>query len=143
MEAPKSAALQLTRRTYSAEEIDSLYEFGRVALQDGKLRIAEAVFHGLNHIAPDYAPAWLGSSYVHIFNAQIDQAVFCSRQAQRIDSESVEASLFLVACLMSTGDYNTAGTLLGEVGDRIEAGANFSPEVLRFYKAQLARFQNR
>jgi hypothetical protein len=51
--------------------------------------------------------------------------------------------LFLAMAALALKDLNTAGTYLGEVGDRLEQGAVSNPNVGRLYKMQLARYQNR
>ena len=60
-----------------------------------------------------------------------------------MNPDFTEAMLFLATCLLTNGDYNAAGTYLGEVGEKIESGMVDSPTVIRFFKGQLARFQNR
>ena len=134
-------ALEPVSSGYSKDEISHLYELGRFTLENGELRRAESVFLGLNHVAPDFAPAWLGMAYIHIHDKNWDEAIHCSRQALRIQPDSNEAMLYLVACLLTTGDYNSAGTYLGEVGERIEIGQVSNSAVIRFFRAQLARFQ--
>lgn len=140
---PKAGATSLLKRGYTDDEIDQIYELGRLSLANGNLRTAEGIFEGLTQVAPDYSPAWLGLAYVGIYRGNIDSAVFASRQALRIDPHFPEALLYLASCLMSSGDYNSAGTHLGEVAEQIESGQIDDPSVQRFYRIQLARFQNR
>ncbi len=137
------AAGDLVRRGYSDDELSHIYELGRFSLENGDTRRAETIMVGLNEVAPEFAPAWLGMCCIHTFNKNYDGALHAARQALRADSESVEAMLYLVCCLLSTNDFNSAGSYLGEVGERIEAGAVDNPNILRFYKAQLARYENR
>lgn len=137
-------ALPETRRKgYSLEEIDTIYELGRLYLKSGQIKAAENIMQGLIHIVPDYAPGWLGLSYIHGINHDHDAALFAARQAVRIDADSVEAQLFLIACLLTVGDYNTAGTYLGELNDRIESGTIDTPAFIRFFRTQLIRYQAR
>lgn len=140
---PKPGSTSVLKRGYTDEEIAQIYEFGRLSLANGNLRTAESIFEGLTHVAPDYSPAWLGLAYVGIYKGNIDGAVFSSRQALRIDPHFTEALLYLAACLMSSGDYNSAGTHLGEVAEQIDSGQVDDPSIHRFYRIQLARFQNR
>jgi tetratricopeptide (TPR) repeat protein len=128
---------------YSDEEIAHIYELGRLYLENGCLLQAEVIMHGLNEVCPDFAAAWLATSYISIQNKDHDNAIFAAKQALRINPEFTEATLYLVACLMTTGDYNSAGTYLGEVGEKIDSGGVDNPNVTRFFKAQLARYQNR
>jgi len=134
---------EVLKRGYSDHEIAHIYELGRLFLENGDLRKAEAVLHGITEIAPEFASGWLGMAYVHIQNKSNDEAVYAARQALRIDPDFTEAMLFLISCLLTAGDYNSAGTYLGEVGEKIESGAVDHPNIIRFYGAQMARYTNR
>lgn len=134
---------EVLKRGYADEEIGHIYELGRLCLENGDIRRAEVILTGVTEIAPEFAPAWLGMAYVHIQNKNYDDAVFAARQALRLDPEFTEALLYLVACLLTIGDHTAAGTYLGEVGEKIESGAVTHPNLVRFYKGQLARYQNR
>jgi tetratricopeptide (TPR) repeat protein len=113
---------EVLKRGYSEDEIATLYEFGRLALENGYIKRAEIVFHGLVQVAPDFAPAWLALAYIHISSQKLDEAIFACRQALRISPDLTEAMLFLTSCLLTEGDYHAAGTHLGEIGERIDAG---------------------
>ena len=101
------------------------------------------IFKGLVEIAPMFAPAFLGLCYVHVQSQSYDLAVQAARKAHKIDPDSVEAELFLAANLLTVGDFNTAGSLLGEIGEKIENGKIDNPEVVRFFQIQMARFETR
>jgi tetratricopeptide (TPR) repeat protein len=134
---------ELLKRGYSEEEISHIYELGRLCLENGEIRRAEAIFQGLTEIVPEFSAGWLGLAYVGIQNKNLDDAIFAARQALRLDPEFNEAVLYLTCCLLSVGDYTTAGTYLGEIGEKIEGGAITHPNMIRFYRAQLMRYQNR
>ena len=134
---------EVPRRGYSEEELSHIYELGRFCLENGEFRRAEAIMSGLNEVAPEFGPAWLGTCYIHTQSKNFDAAVHAARQALRADSESIEAMLFLVCCLLTTKDFNAAGSYLGEVGERFESGGVEKPNLLRYYRTQLARYQNR
>ena len=142
-QAERRTASEVLRRGYSDEEVSRIYELGRLCLENGDVKKAEAVLTGVTQIAPDYAPAWLAMSYVQLLGKNQDAAFQAARQAYKADPNSVEAMLFLISCLLSHHDYNTAGTYLGEVAERIESGAVSHPNVVRFYRTQLARYQSR
>ena len=131
------------KRGYSDEELTHLYELGRFSLENGDIRRAEAILIGVSEIAPSFVPAWLGLCAIHHHNQKYDAALSSARQAIKGDPDSIEAMLYLICSLLTTGDFNSAGSYLGEVGERIEAGRGDNPYLLRFYKAQLARYQNR
>lgn len=134
---------ELLRSGYSDDEIDHLYELGRFFLENGEARKAEAVWNGLTSVAPAYAPAWLGMCVVQTQANAIEQAIHSARAALKADPESVEAMLFLASCFLTASDFNAAGTYLGEAGERIESGGVENPQLFRFYRAQLARYQSR
>ncbi|RMG44394.1 MAG: hypothetical protein D6719_01890 [Candidatus Dadabacteria bacterium] len=144
--------MELTRRRlpsevlkggYSDEEVDNIYELGRFFLENGDLHKAETIMHGLTEVVPDYWPAWLGMACVHISNGRTEEAVSAARRVLELDRGNAVALIYLAASLMTLGDYNSAGTYLGELGEKIEAGAVDDPKILRLYRAQLARFQSR
>lgn len=143
-EAPsKRGSTELTRRGYSDEEVEQIYELGRLFIESGQLRKAELIMHGLNEVAADYYPAWLASAYLHLLAQDYDTAVLACQNALRLNAEGPEAMLLLAACLLTTGDFNTAGTYLGEVNEKIDMGKIRSPNVVRLFKMQLARYQSR
>ena len=131
------------RRGYSDDELAQIYELGRFSLENGDVRRAESIMFGLNEVAPEFAPGWLGSCTIHTQNKNYDGAVHAARQALRADPESPEAMLYLICCLLTVKDFNAAGSFLGEVGERVDTNAINTPNLLRFYRAQLARYQNK
>lgn len=131
------------RRGYSDEEISSIYELGKFFIENGQLKQAETIFQGLIEVAPDFLPGLLGLAYVQIVTKNTESALSTCEAAMRVDGESCESMLFLVTALLAAEDYQAAGTYLGEVNDRIEGGKVDNPNVVRFFKAQMARFQNR
>lgn len=133
----------LRRRGYSTEEVDTIYELGKLYLAGGNIQAAENIMQGLISVMPDYLPGWLALSYIHGINHNHDSALFAARQAVRIDATSTEAQLFLIACLLTVGDYNAAGTYLGEVNDKVENGSVDNAYHVRFFKAQLVRYHSR
>lgn len=139
---PRSAS-EVLKRGYSDDELAHIYALARFCLENGDMRRAEAILAGINEVAPDFAPGWLAMCALCTLNKNNEQALLCARHALRADTDSVEAMLFLICCLLSNRDFNAAGSYLGEVGERIEAGIVDGPNLLKFYQAQLARYQNR
>jgi len=130
------------KRGYSDAEIDHIYELGRFHLENGNMASAEPLMQGITVVAPEYVPAWLGLCYIHLLQGNQDSAMNTARHALRLDQNSIEASLFLITCLLSIGDFTSAGALLGEVADRLERGEG-SVNLKRYYRAQLARYERR
>lgn len=143
MSGRERAPSELIKRGYSEDEIATIYELGRLHLETGNLKRAEFIFHGLTEILPEFAPGWLGMCYVHIHARDYDLAIYCANQSLRAAPHMTEPLLFLIACLLTTGDYNSAGTYLGEVGDKIQTGLEDRPSIVRFFRAQMARYQYR
>jgi len=132
-----------SKRGYSRDELEQIYELAKACLEIGQLRRAEILFNGLNEVSQDFGPAWLGTCYVQILHRNYDLATTAAQQALRCDPESTEAMVYLAAVFLTSGDFNSAGTYLGEVGERIEMGKVRNPHTVRAYKMQLARYQSR
>lgn len=132
---------EVLKRGYSDEELDHIFALGRLMLEAGQIKKGEGILSGLVEIAPDYWPAWLGLSYSCIQNKDYEKALQSAIHAHKINPDSVEIMLYMIACFLTVGDRNSAGTYLGEVGDRIDNNLVANPSAVRFYKLQLARFQ--
>lgn len=142
MEAQRKRSIsEVLKRGYSDEEISHIYELARFYLENGALKPAAAIFLGLTKVAPDFIPAWLGLSYISFSNKVFDEALRLVEQAMKINAQSEITILYFITCLLVVGDYNAAGTYLGEIGEKIEAGLVADPKLIRFYKIQLARYQ--
>lgn len=142
-EVRKRRPSEVLKRGYADEEVRHIYELARLSLENGQLRSAEKLFTGITEVAPEFAEGWLGLSYIHTCAKRNNEAIFAARQALRVSPDCVEALLFLIAGLLTAGDVNSAGTYLGEVGERVESGSVNHPQLMRFYRAQLARYQAR
>lgn len=131
------------RRSYSRDEVVDIYELGKLWLETGQQKRAEAVMAGLNEVAPDFAPAWLGTAFLRGAKLDYEGVIAAATTALRLEPECVEAMLFMVIAALALKDSSMAGTYLGEVGDRIDQGMVANPSVVRLYKMQLSRYQNR
>jgi Flp pilus assembly protein TadD len=143
MDSTQRRSAESPRRKYSEDEVQDIYKLGKLWLETGQHKRAESIMSGLNEVAPDFAPAWLGTAFLRSISGNYDGALLAVNTALRIEPESAEAMLYLVAISMTIGDVSTAGTYLGEVGDAIEQGKVLNQNVIRFYKMQLARYQAR
>lgn len=131
------------RRNYTDEEVFDIYSLGKLWLDTGQHKRAESLMSGLNEVAPGFAPAWLGTAYLKLTAGDYDDALRAAKSALRINPESAEAMLYIVALSLTLGDASTAGTYLGEVGESIEQDKVSNQHVARLFKMQLARYQNR
>jgi hypothetical protein len=143
MERPEKKGVSLRGRAYSNEETVDIYELGRMWLETGQHRKAESIMVGLNEVAPDFAPAWMGSAVLRALASDFEGALTAAKHALRIEPDNSEAMLFVVSLSLSVGDVSTAGTYLGEVSERIDQGRVANPHSVRLYKMQMSRFQSR
>jgi len=130
-------------RVYSEQEVQLLYELGRLFLENGELRKAEVIFKGIVSVEPTYVAAWLGLAYLYHYSSQIDEGIAAAKKVVQLEPGSVEGSLFLVIFLYSSGEISTAGAILGEVREKVESGLVRDPNILRIYRSQLERFSSR
>lgn len=131
------------RSGYSEDEILNIYALACSMLENGNLKQAETIFYGLTEVLPDFVPAWLGLAYVRGQENNFDGAQTAAEQALRCDAESAEAMLYLITFMLTTGDMQSAGTYLGEIADRIESNEIQDPALIRFFRAQMVRYQTR
>ena len=143
MNADDQAVKERVQGDYSADEIDAIYNLARVHLENGDLRRAEVLLTGLVVVAPLMVPAWLGMAYVSTQRREYEHALRHAKAALKIEPDNGAAMLYLVALSLVLSDYNTAGTYLGAVGEQIELGTVSQPELVRFYRMQLARYNHR
>ena len=131
------------KRTYSSEEVAHIYELARFWLENGDNTRADLLLRGIVEVSPDFSPGWLGLAYLALQSNQIESGANCAKRAYNADPNSIEAQLFYVSFLIIQGDFGTAGTLLGEVQEKIDGGQTSSQNVIRFYRMQLARYEAR
>ena len=143
METPSPKRPETSRRSYTDDEVNDIYKLGKLWLETGQHKRAEALLHGLNEVASDFAPAWLGTAFLRAQRGEYEEALQATKNALRAESNMPEAMLYLVAIALTMGDLSTAGTYLGEVREAIEAGTISNQHIVRFYKMQLARYQSR
>ena len=129
------------KRGYSDEELRHIYELGRSFLESGKVARAEKIFAGITAVAPDHLPSWLGLTNIAIQKNNLEAARGYAETARRVDKASPAAALYLATVMFSLNELTTVGSLLGEVGDNLEGRLDIDPNLHRFYKMQLARFQ--
>ena len=132
---------QILKQGYSEEEIELIYSLGRNYLDLHFYNQAEKIFNGLVKINPDFFDAWTALSIVSFLKGNIDQAYNHAKQASRINSNSIEIQLLFVTILLSQRDYSTAGTYLGEIQELIDSGRIHNQDQIRYFKAQMLRFE--
>jgi len=141
--ASSTASRPPNPRVYSEQEVQLLYELGRLFLENGELRKAELVFKGLVSVDATFTAAWLGLAYLYHYSSQIDEGIAAAKKVVQLDPGSVEGSLFLVIFLYSSGEISAAGAILGEIREKVESGLVKDPNILRIYRSQLERFSSR
>ncbi|RIL09551.1 MAG: hypothetical protein DCC75_06260 [Proteobacteria bacterium] len=134
---------EVLKRGYSDDEVKAIYALARFCIENGDLNRAALLVQGLKEVSPEFGPLWLMQAYIDMLSGSYESATAAASQALKIWPESVEAELFLAASALATGDYNSAGTFLGEVREKVESGQIDDPNIVRFYRTQLVRFQSR
>lgn len=142
MSRPRTSS-ELLKRGYSDEELHHLYALARISLEAGEIKRAELIAQGLVEINPTFLPGWLILAYVGIWNRDHEHAASSARQAYRLASRDPAAMLFLIGTSLLVSDIQDAGTILGELGELIEAGRVQDQDCIRLYRMLLARFQTR
>jgi len=135
-----SSSTDVTRTTYSKEELVDIYALAKLSLESGQLKRAEIITLGLTAVAPDFLPGWLARSVMHASSGNIEAALEAARRALRIQPDSAAAMMLVVTTALTLGDASTAGTYLGEVGDLIEQGRIADPHLLRLFRMQMSRY---
>lgn len=138
---PRSSG-QIMRQGYSATELNALYALSRVFLESGEIATAERVARGIISVEPDFIDAWLTLAYVALMREDLDEAIYSAKKVLTLKDSSLEGLLFLVIAHFQLNDFQTGGTYLGEVSDRI-AVERARPELRRLYDAQVIRFEER
>lgn len=133
--------LNVKSSSYSEEELDLLYSLGVFYLEAGHYRSAEMVFQGLTAIAPSFADSWLAASATFFMLGNFDQAKRHAHQAMRLNPHDVQVQLLYVTILLSQNELSEAGTLLGEIKEQIDTRVIQNPDQIRYFRAQLARFE--
>jgi hypothetical protein len=134
---------EVLKKGYSLEQIESIYALGQLYLETGNLRQASVIFDGLIHLVPNLAPASIGQAIIALFERDFMQGAAAARRASESDSQVAEATLLLVIAMFGLGDYNSAGTYLGEIREAMESGIEFDKNVVRVYRMLLARYRSR
>ncbi len=130
------------QRNYSSEEIQAIYSLAFFQLDIGQHRIADTVLEGLTEVAPDFHPAWLAKAFVKMLLDDFESGRTCCEKVLKIEPNCPEALVYLILCCFQSGDRQSAGTYLGELGERISAGLIESPNISELYKALMLRYQS-
>lgn len=131
---------EVLRRGYTDTELANIYALARLLLEGGDLGRASVVLKGVREIAPEYTPAWLASAYTAMEQGELESALAFSQRAIELEPGNVTALLYLICCLLTLGDTHSAGSYLGEVGERL-SGDITDQQLLRLYRSQLARYR--
>lgn len=140
---PLNAAKIRNLRVYSEQEVQLLYELGRLFIENGELRKAEVIFKGIVAVEPTFVAAWLGLAYLYHYSSQTDEGISAAKKVVQLEPGSVEGSLFLAVFLYSSSEISAAGAILGEIREKVEAGSVKDPNILRIYRSQVERFSSR
>ncbi len=127
--------------SYSEEELDLLYSLGVFYLEAGHYRSSEMIFQGLTVVAPGFSDSWLAAAATFFMLGNFDQARRYAHQAMRLTPHAIQVQLLYVTILLSQNELSEAGTLLGEIKEQIDTKLIQNPDQIRYFRAQLARFE--
>ncbi|NBW39734.1 hypothetical protein EBR25_01890 [bacterium] len=133
----------IVRHGYSTTELDALYSLSRIFIESGEIATAERVARGLVSIEPTHVNAWLVIAYASLMREDYGETISAAHRALELRNSSMEALLFLVLAHFQLKDFQTGGTYLGEVSDRLAASERMRPELRQLYEAQVLRFEER
>jgi tetratricopeptide (TPR) repeat protein len=140
---PAAESRELFIRRYTEQEVTSIYELARLSFETGDYKRAEIICSGLIAVAPDFIPGFLLMAIVQAFNSNFDKSIEFAQQVLKLDSNNIEAQVLAASVYLTLANFNMAGTLLGEISEKLKRGIEFSPVLKRFYEVQLARFEAR
>ena len=127
--------------TYSDREKDLIYSLAVLNLELGSYHKSQQLLAGLVEIAPTEHDYWISLSVCQLLLNEIDQAKLSAHQALRLQPTSIRAKLLVITIFLNLKEYSEAGTYLGEIKDQVDAGEVGNRDVVRYYQAQLARFE--
>ena len=121
--------------------MDAIYSLGLAFIENGDISKARSIFEGLIQVDNEYLKGFLGMIYLEIESNDMTNAMKYCQKALKINPSSYEVILMYISCLISVGEYNKAGTYLGEIADAIKDNLISDYDIIRFYKSQLIRYQ--
>lgn len=139
----KTTSSDLYVRQYTEEEVTSIYELARLSFETGNYRRAEIICRGLVAVAHEFVPSHLLLAIVLSFSKNYEHALSYTQDVLRMDSGNLQAQLLSASLYLCLANYNMAGTVLGEISERIRQGVEITPTLKRFFEIQLARFEAR
>jgi lipopolysaccharide biosynthesis regulator YciM len=108
-------------RSYSKEELHTIYELGRLFYEIGQLDQAERIFAGLVEVDPYMTAAKIGLGLVSLERNNLDEASTSFRNALQDGRFEVQARLGLAAVFLGQGEVPRSRSLLQQL----------EPEVVR------------
>ncbi|RME61487.1 MAG: hypothetical protein D6780_01610 [Candidatus Dadabacteria bacterium] len=131
------------KKGYSEKELQLLYELGKLFLETGQLSKAEVIFTGICEVAPLMEWAQMGLAIIYILQGEYELALKRTELVQKISPNNLNAMLLQAIIYLCREDYPRAGTILGEINEKLQEGLELEPPAQRIYKMQLARYHSR
>ena len=126
---------------YSERETELIYSLAILNLELGSYYKSQQLLAGLVEVAPTVHDYWIALALCQLLLNETSSAKLSAHQALRLQPESIRAKLLVVTIFLNLKEYYEAGTYLGEIKDQVDAGEVNSKDVIKYYKAQLARFE--
>lgn len=127
--------------SYSDRETDLIYSLAVLNLEIGSYYKSQQLLLGLVEVAPTKHDYWIALSVCQLLLNEVDQAKLAAHQALRLQPDSIRSKLLVVTVFLNLREYSEAGTYLGEIKDQVDSSGGVSKDVIKYYQAQLARFE--
>lgn len=135
--------IERLKKSYTQEELYSIYELGRFFLENGMLRQAEIIFSGLCNVAPDFVEAHAAMAIIKIELKDYHGAVRYSSESRRGPTEDISIMLIHSCALILNGDTNLAGAELGEISEILDRTSGQRAPVHSLFEMMMSSYKDR
>lgn len=105
----------MAERTYSREELTSIYELGRLYFEMGYVAPAERIFSGLSGIDNHLTPSRIGLGLLKIERGLFQEATNVFRSVVQAGTFTLSAKLGLAIAFIGQQELGRARSLLSEL----------------------------
>ena len=127
--------------SYSREELNAIYELGRLYFEMGYFSPAERIFAGLCVVDKGQTPSLLALGLVKIERGRFDEAAQCLRSSLESGQYVFQVELALCVSFIASGDRDRAYSLLRQIEKENASELGLYKEYQRLWDALLARCQ--
>ncbi|MFN8391700.1 MAG: hypothetical protein U0136_15535 [Bdellovibrionota bacterium] len=127
--------------SYSRDQLNAVYELGRMYFEMGYFVPAERIFAGLTVVDGAVTPARVGLGLLKLERGLFQESTAFFRSAIQANTYALEAKLGLVAAFLGMGELPRARSLLSEVAKEMQGTPGISPEIRTLAEAFAERCQ--